>query len=58
VPWGHLDPYFDAVVQATEEAVLNSIVANEEMVGYRGRRSPALPRDRVAELLRGRGGQA
>lgn len=58
VPWGHLDPYFDAVVQATEEAVLNSIVANEEMAGFRGHRSPALPRDRVAELLRERGDPA
>lgn len=55
VPWGHLDPYFDAVVQATEEAVLNSLVANEEMIGFRGHRSPALPRDRVVELLRDRG---
>ena len=36
-------PYFEAVVQATEEAVLNSLVANEEMVGFRGHRSPALP---------------
>ena len=55
VPWGHLDPFFEAVVQATEEAVLNSLVANEEMVGFRGHRSPALPRDRVVELLRDRG---
>jgi D-aminopeptidase len=55
VPWGHLDRFFEAVVQATEEAVLNSIVANEEMVGFRGHRTPALPRDRVAELLRARG---
>jgi L-aminopeptidase/D-esterase-like protein len=55
VPWGHMGPLFDAVVQATEEAVLDSIVANEEMVGFRGHRSPALPRDRVVELLRERG---
>lgn len=55
VPWGHLDHVFEAVVQVTEEAVLNSIVANEEMIGFRGHRTPALPRDRVAELLRDRG---
>ena len=55
VPWGHLDPFFEAVVQATEEAVLNSLVANEEMVGFRGHRSPALPRERVVELLGDRG---
>ena len=57
-PWGHLDPYFEAVVQATEEAVLNSLVANEEMVGFRGHSSPALPRERVVELLRDRGTRA
>jgi D-aminopeptidase len=50
VPWERLDPFFRAVVEATEEAVLNALVANEEMVGFRGRRVPALPRDRVVEL--------
>jgi D-aminopeptidase len=54
IPWGFLDPFFEAVVQATEEAVLNALVANEEMVGFRGHRSPALPHDRVVELLRAR----
>jgi hypothetical protein len=34
--------------------VLNALVANEEMIGYCGRRVPALPRDRVAELLKAR----
>ena len=47
VPWGHLDRFFEAVVPATEEAVVNALVANEEMVGYRGRRTPSLPRDRA-----------
>jgi D-aminopeptidase len=51
VPWGFIDPWFEAVVEATEEAVLNALVANEEMVGYQGHRTPALPRDRVVELL-------
>jgi hypothetical protein len=32
--------------------VLNALVADEEMTGHRGRRVPALPRERVAELLR------
>jgi D-aminopeptidase len=54
VPWGFLNPFFEAVVQATEEAVVDSLVANEDMVGYAGHRSPALPRDRVIELLRRR----
>ena len=51
IPWGHLDPFYQAVVQATEEAVVNALVANEEMTGRDGHRTPALPRDRVVELL-------
>ena len=54
VPWGAIDAFFGAVVQATEEAVLNALVANEEMTGFQGRRTPALPRDRVVELLAAR----
>lgn len=51
VPWGHLDPFYEAVVQAVEEAVLNALVANEDMTGRDGHRSPGLPRERVAGLL-------
>jgi D-aminopeptidase len=54
VPWGFLDPFYTAVVQGTEEAVANALVANEDMIGKDGHRSPALPRDRVAELIRAR----
>jgi L-aminopeptidase/D-esterase-like protein len=55
VPWGDLDPFFEAVVQATEEAVLDALVANDDMVGFRGHRSPGLPRDRLVALLKERG---
>src|SRR3984957_7374879 len=51
IPWGSLDPFFEAVVQATEEAVVNALVANVDMIGRDGHRSPALPRDRVVALL-------
>jgi D-aminopeptidase len=51
VPWGHLDPFFEAVVQAVEESVANALVANDDMVGRNGHRSPALPRERVRELV-------
>ena len=54
IPWGFMNPFFAAVVQATEEAVANALVANEEMTGRDGHRSPALPRDRVAALFRDR----
>ena len=54
IPWGYLNPFFAAVVQATEEAVANALVANEDMTGRGGHRCPALPRERVAELFRDR----
>jgi D-aminopeptidase len=54
IPWGFMNPFFAAVVQGTEEAVANALVANEDMTGRDGRRSPALPRDRVAALFRAR----
>jgi D-aminopeptidase len=51
IPWGYLDGFFEAVVQATEEAVLNALTANNEMAGLGAHRVPALPRERVADLL-------
>ena len=54
IPWGFMNPFFTAVVQGVEEAVANALVANEEMTGRNGHRSPALPRDRVAALFRAR----
>ena len=51
LPWGHIDPFYEAVVEAVEEAVVNSLVANEAMTGRDGHRTPALPRDRVAALF-------
>jgi D-aminopeptidase len=52
IPWGFLDPFYAAVVQATEEAVANALVANEDMTGQHGRVSVALPRDQVAAIFR------
>jgi L-aminopeptidase/D-esterase-like protein len=51
IPWGYLDRFYEAVVEATEESVLDALVANEGMIGYRGHRTPALPRERVVALL-------
>jgi D-aminopeptidase len=51
VPWGKINPFYEAVVQATEEAVANALIANEDMTGRDGHRSPALPRRRLAEIL-------
>jgi L-aminopeptidase/D-esterase-like protein len=54
VPWGFIDRFYAAVVQSAEEAVANALVANEDMTGRGGHRSPALPRDRVAALFKAR----
>ncbi len=51
VPWGYVNPFYEAVVQATEEAVVNSLSASDDMTGRDGHRSPALPRDRVAAIV-------
>jgi D-aminopeptidase len=46
-----LDPYFDAVVEATEEAVLNSLLAAPTVTGRDGNTSYGLPAGQVRELL-------
>jgi L-aminopeptidase/D-esterase-like protein len=51
VPWGRMDDLYAAVVQCVEEAVLNALVVNEDMVGRDGHRSPRLPLHRLGELL-------
>ncbi|WP_245462849.1 P1 family peptidase [Mesorhizobium sp. M7D.F.Ca.US.005.01.1.1] len=55
IPWGRMDAFYAAVVQATEEAVLNALVANQEMIGRDGNRTPALPHDKVVAALKARG---
>jgi D-aminopeptidase len=46
-----LDPFFAAVVEATEEAVLSSLLAARTVVGRDGNTSAGLPFDEVARLL-------
>ncbi|MFZ0325311.1 MAG: P1 family peptidase [Actinomycetes bacterium] len=53
LPWGRVDPVFTAVVQAVEEAVLNALVVNQEMVGRDRNRTPALPHDAVRRAFGG-----
>ncbi|MEW6320448.1 MAG: P1 family peptidase [Acidobacteriota bacterium] len=43
---------FEAVVQATDEAIINALVAAETMTGYQGNTVRALPHDRLRDLLR------
>jgi D-aminopeptidase len=55
VPDRDLNDVFEAVVDATEESVLNALWAAPEVVGRLGRVGPALPHDEVLELLSAHG---
>lgn len=51
LPNEKLDPLFYAAVYATEEAIINSMVAAETMAGKDGLTIPALPMDQLREIL-------
>ncbi len=50
IPDAALDPFFDAVANGIEEAILNSLVANQDMTGRDDNFVPALPHDAVRRL--------
>jgi L-aminopeptidase/D-esterase-like protein len=52
IPNDLLDPLFAGVVQATEEAVVNALVDNHSMTGRDNHFVPALPHDRLRELMK------
>jgi L-aminopeptidase/D-esterase-like protein len=52
LPNDQMTPLFAATVQATEEAVVNALVAAETMTGINGRTVFALPHDRLRQVLR------
>jgi L-aminopeptidase/D-esterase-like protein len=45
-------PLFEATVGATEEAIVNALVAARTLTGKGGRTVHALPHDRLREILR------
>ncbi len=47
-----MNPLFEITVAATEEAIINALVAGETMVGRDGHRIEGLPLARVQEILR------
>jgi L-aminopeptidase/D-esterase-like protein len=47
-----MDPLFEATVQATQEAILNSMLAADTMTGADGIRVFALPHARLQEALK------
>ena len=52
LPNAQMDALFEATVQATEEAVVNALVAAKTMTGFDGHTVPALPHDRLQEVLK------
>jgi len=51
----HVSELFWAAIEATEEAILNSMIAAETMVGRDGITFHALPHDRLVEVMRSYG---
>ncbi len=47
----HINTLYEAVIEATEEAVLNSVFCSNGMSGRQERWCPPLPHERVVELL-------
>ena len=55
VPTERIDPLFAATVDATEEAIVNALVAADEMTGAHGTWFPPLPHEALRDLLRTHG---
>ncbi len=50
-----MSPLFNAVIEATEEAILNSMFMAEDMGGYKGHIIKALPVEEVIQILKQHG---
>ena len=46
-----INPVFEATVQATEEAIINALVAAEPITGQGGHQVPALPHEELRQVL-------
>jgi D-aminopeptidase len=52
LPNDRMNPLFEATVQATEEAIVNALVAAETMTGVDGHKVIALPHERLKQVLK------
>jgi D-aminopeptidase len=52
LPNDRMNPLFEATVQATEEAIINTLVAAETMTGINGTKIIALPHKRLREIMK------
>ncbi len=55
LPAGEMSPLFQAVIEATEEAIYNSLFMAETTTGFDGARVEALPLEQVREILQRHG---
>jgi D-aminopeptidase len=51
LPNDQLTPFFEATIHATEEAIVNALLAAETMSGINGNKVFALPHDRLSDAL-------
>jgi len=52
LPNDQMSPLFLATVQATEEAIVNALVAAETMTGINGNTKHAIPHERLKECMK------
>ncbi len=51
LPHEQIDVFFDAVVEAVEESIINALTAAETMSGFQGHTAYALPLDELQKLM-------
>ncbi|MEV6773943.1 P1 family peptidase [Nocardia sp. NPDC051030] len=51
MPWNRMNLFYEAVAHGVEEAVLNALLVNQDMVGRDDHWSPALPHEPLLKLL-------
>ncbi|MEM7128793.1 MAG: P1 family peptidase [Chloroflexota bacterium] len=51
LPNEHMSPLFQAAIEATEEAILNSLFMAHTMSGYKGRTVKALPTEQILAVI-------
>lgn len=52
LPKSKLNPVFRATVEATEEAIINALVAGRDMDGVNGNRAFGIPHDRLRQVMK------
>ncbi len=52
IPNDEIDPLFEATAQATEESILNALIAAEDMTGINNTKIYALPEDKLIQILK------